>query len=164
MKPEPGQSLQLHPQTESLLCLHHTGPSYGPGNQSLARGHRSSVLPTGWSRPGSPCPAAVLAYRCQTLRWASVGKKLMSLSEGLPKGTQPGLWQLFGNENEEEGQNVIVLTSALFSTSRLQMNPGGFFSSGSEERGTASKMQERGHPWGQMSDLRGTGLRSCGLS
>lgn len=48
---------------------------------------------------------------------------LRSLSEGLPKGTHPGLRSSVRNWAKEAGQDVIMATSALFSALQVPGEP-----------------------------------------
>lgn len=156
---EPRPSLQPHSLTELLASLPHMSPSKGPRNQPRGRGHLSTVLPAGWAQPGSLGPAAVLVPCCQTLRRGLCGcKELMSLSEGLPKGTHPGLCSSVGNWGEGGGQDVIMATSALFSALQvpgelrlflfLQVRRGRHCLQVKEQR-----LRKEAMPWGQLPDL-----------
>lgn len=101
MNPDPGNSLQPHSLTKLLASLPHTSPSKGPRHQPLGCGHLRTVLPAGWAQPGSLGPAALLGHCCQTLRRGLCGcEELMPLSEGLPKGTPPGLCSSVRNWGE----------------------------------------------------------------
>lgn len=111
-----------------------------------------------------PMSHCVLASRCQTLKKGLWGCK-EPLNEGLPKGTHPGFWQLFGIGDKGGRQDVIGPPSALCSTSRLQVNPGCCFFLPPDQKkkvlppGQGTKTQERGHDLGTDARHGGRGLR-----